>query len=307
MVRVDVHLVELAHDPEPFGRVVEAAPPVAIDLGYGTRALYRAPNLFLLARADPRRASPPRPVNAPGLAHLCMQTRDGDALRRTLTMAGATFLSPPVALGTGYHYSYGHDRQGRLFEIESAPFLPKIPTAWFGHFAFVSEDAERLASFYGALLQSTPVAGGRFRGDSRLDTVAGLTGVDLSAWWVRTPAFALEFWRYHAPTHAGPPVDGGYAAIGFETDDLEAAIAVSVGIGGQLCDRTSGPDGDAALLADPDGNSFRLIALARPGVGVSTLAHRDVLARAASLASPAASITGASLRVDGGTARMLQA
>lgn len=276
MANLSVHHLALAG---PLDTAWPVEPALALDVGQPL-PLARGPNLYLAGL--PGRAGAPRPVHAPGIAHLCVQAHDGDATRAALAAGGATFLSPPVALGTGYLYAYGHDAAGRLFELETAPFLPPTPPVWFGHVAFVSTDADRLAGFYGALLAAPVEAGGRLRG-RRFDQVAGLDGLDLQGWWVRADAFTLEVWRYHAPP--APQADSAdwYPHLGLETDALEAALARVVALGGRGGVVRIGPDGRSARAQDPDGNGLLLIELA-PGAqdrGVAALHHRDVLRRVA--------------------------
>ena len=243
--------------------------------------LVAGPNLFIATTPGLSATHDRRPVNAPGIAHLCIQSRGGDAARAALEEDGVAFLSPPVALGTGFLYAYGHDRGGRLIELETAPALPGTPVAWFGHIAFVSPDAERLAAFYGDLLGDAVEVGGRFRDHPGVDRVAGLNGVDLQAWWVRAGGFTLEFWRYHAP--AAPVVDSRqwYQSTGLQSDDLGATCVRIFSLGGTV-ERgiRSGPDGRSCLARDPDGNELRLIELDNTGWSVDALPDRDVLARA---------------------------
>lgn len=279
MGEVAIHHLGLAGAGQALDVAVRLEPVRAPDLGDGGAAWLRGPNLFLrLGDGDP---PGPRPVNAPGIAHLCVQSRAGDAARGALERAGVRFLSEPVALGTGFLYAYAHDSAGRLLELESAPFLPDEPAAWFGHVAFVSRDAERLAGFYAHLLGAAVTPGGRFRDNARVDRVAGLDGVDVEVWWVRDRRFTLEFWRYHTPAYDGPDVDGWYTSLGLETDDLDAALARVREAGGATEDVMTGADGRAARARDPDGNRLQLIELASPSLGTATLPHADALARAA--------------------------
>lgn len=219
----------------------------------------------------------PRPVNATGIAHLCLQAFDDAATRAALEGAGTRFLSPPTALGTGFRYAYGHLASGALIELESAPFLPSDPASWFGHVAFVSRDAERLARFYADLLDGEIEAGVRLNDNPRIDAVAGLNGVDLQAWWVRAAGFTLEFWRYHAPP--APNVDSTrwYTHLGLEVGDLDDALR-RLGSDGAV---VTGVDGRSACAADPDGNRVLLIEFAAPDHRIAALPHRDALARAA--------------------------
>jgi catechol 2,3-dioxygenase-like lactoylglutathione lyase family enzyme len=255
-------------------------PAAALDLG---EPLHLAPGPNLYLASQPGEAREPRPVAAPGIAHWCVQALDGAAARGGLEAAGAGFLSPPTALGTGFLYAYGHQAAGGLFELETAPFLPAEPPAWFGHVAFVSEDAERLATFYADLLDAPLAPGGRFRDNPRIDTVAGLTGVDLQAWWVRAEDFTLECWRYFAPP--APTVESArwYPHLGLEVDAIEPVLARIAALGGRTGEVAVGSDGRSARAADLDGNALLLIELAEQarGHGVAALPHRDVLTRAA--------------------------
>lgn len=280
MGEVHVHHLGLAGSAGAFDAAVALEPCPVLDFGEGAERWSRGPNLHIQASGG-EAPSGVRPVNAPGIAHLCVQARAGDRARDAMERAGVRFLSEPVALGTGYLYAYAHGPEGHLLELESAPFLPESPAAWFGHIAFVSPDAERLAAFYARLLGADVTPGGRFRGDPRIDQVAGLSGVDVEVWWVRAPQSALEFWRYHAPAYEGPAQPGWYTHLGLETDDLDAALARVGEDGGAIGEGTSGPDGRAAWACDPDGNRLRLIELTNPSFGVAALPHADALARAA--------------------------
>lgn len=275
-MKLDIHHLALA-GPVQAGFPVEPVP--TLDLGEAL-PLARGPNLYLAPL--PGAPAAPRPVNAPGIAHLCVQARNGEAVRMALEQGGAAFLSPPVALGTGYLYAYAHDAAGRLFELETAPFLPPSPPVWFGHVAFVSPDADRLARFYADLLGAPLQAGGRFRG-RRFDQVAGLEGINLEAFWVRAEHFTLEFWRYHAPP--APAVDSAawHPYLGLQTDSIEAALARIEALGGRSGAVLTGPDGRSARAWDPDGNGLFLIELAAGAQdrSVAALGHRDALQRVA--------------------------
>lgn len=274
---LELHHLCLGGSIAPWVDAVPLKPVETLDLGGEAWTLARGPNLYLAGQPQPAMVGR-RPVNAAGIAHLCVQARAGDQLVSALEQADATFLSPPTALGTGFRYAYGHDASGRLFEVETAPFLPDSPAAWFGHVALVSPDAERLAGYYAAFLGGELIAGGRFRDNHRIDTVAGLKGVEVAVWWVRAGGFALEFWRYDAPP--APVVESAhwYAHIGIETDDLDAALRCR-----ECSARSEGRDGRQAMLRDPAGNAMVLIELAAAAHdrGVSALSGRDVLARVA--------------------------
>lgn len=221
----------------------------------------RFANLYLVETPDPA-ATGPRPVNLPGIAHLCLQTRDADPALATLAATGGRLIAPPEPLGTGFHYAYGHDERGRLFEIETAPFLPAAPTVWAGHVALVSRSAARLAGFYGALLETEVTVGGRFAGHKGIDRVAGLEDVDVEVWWVRSPPVGIEVWQYRNPP---PPAEGDstawYCHLGIAAPDLAAACARIESIGGVAGPAVAGPAGDFAWARDPDGNRLLLFAL----------------------------------------------
>ena len=276
MAKLSVHHLALAG---PLDAALPVEPAPALEVGQSL-PLARGPNLYLAGLPGSARA--PRPVNAPGIAHVCVQALDGAATRAALQAGGAAFLSPPVALGTGYLYAYGHDSAGRLFELETAPFLPASPRAWFGHVAFVSHDGERLAAFYGALLDAPVAPGVRFRG-RRFDQVAGLDRLDLEGWWVRADGFTLEVWHYHAPSAPVADSPAWYPHLGLETDALDAALDRLESLGGARGPVLTGADGRSAQAQDPDGNRLLLIELAAGAQdrGVAALGHRDALRRVA--------------------------
>lgn len=255
-----------------------------LDVGGTATRLLAGPNAYLACELNPSPTSRrvERAVNAIGIAHLCVQARDGQWARETLEAGDVSFISSPVALGTGFLYSYGYDPAGRLIELESAPFLPAEPPAWFGHLAFVSKDAERLAAFYGQLLEA-PISGGRFRENPLLDRVAGLAGVDVEARWVRSAPLALEFWQYNSPLPGPDGEDvGRYAYVGLEAVAIGTSADAIRQLGGETDHLIEeGADGRSMWARDPDGNRIRLIELKSARHGLAALPQADVLARAA--------------------------
>lgn len=250
--------------------------------------LLKADNFYLLSLNGDSDEPGARPVNLPGIAHLCAQSRAGARVIDALEAAGAELIAPPEPLGTGFLYTYGHDTAGRLFELESAPFLPDSPDRWVGHVAYVSADAERLARFYGALIGASVDSGGRFRGHPGIDRVAGLDAVDVEVWWVRSAPIGLEFWRYHnpPPPAASRPAAHWYPHLGLEVPDVTQACARVTGLGGTAGPVESDDHGSFAWAADPDGNRLLLLALAGAGraCSVDALAGPDALAAARSAA-----------------------
>jgi hypothetical protein len=146
-----------------------------LDLGGPPLALLAGPNAFIdWHEARNSEEASDRAINAPGIAHLCLQGRDGAALRTSMEEAGTRFFAQPVELGTGFSYAYARAADGRLLELEAAPVLPDQPSAWFAHLAFISERADELATFYAAIFDAPLVAGGRFRNNALMDRMAAL-------------------------------------------------------------------------------------------------------------------------------------
>ena len=160
------------------------------------------PNVYILidSHVSPIATSHLRPVQLPGIAHICLQSRDiNEGLAKGLA-AGLLPISDPVDLGTPFRYLYAHTADGILLELEGAPFVrDEDPRFWVGHAAFVAKDIEPLVNFYGRVLSMQPSAISRFANNKRIDQVAGLTDVDLSAMWLPGLNLGLEFWQYHHP------------------------------------------------------------------------------------------------------------
>ena len=157
-MRAAVHHVGLGGGRSPFVAVMPIDRAQTPDVGpAGQGRWLRAPNAWLFETDVEPHAR--RAVHSPGIAHICVQARDGTVARPALEAAGVGFLSPPVALGTGFLYAYGFDADGRLIEMENAPFLAETPSGWIGHVALVTDDINRLAGFYGGLLDAEPERG----------------------------------------------------------------------------------------------------------------------------------------------------
>jgi catechol 2,3-dioxygenase-like lactoylglutathione lyase family enzyme len=230
----------------------------------------------------------PRPVNLPGIAHICLQSRDIDKGLALGVKAGLTPISGPVDLGTPFRYLYAHTMDGVLLELEGAPFVRDgEPYFWVGHVAYVARDIVPLVDFYARVLGLKASAISRLRGNPAIDQVAGLHEVDLSAMWLPGFNLGLEFWQYHNPRC---PLDitepaTGFTHICFESDDFEGDCAHVLAQG-------AAPDAPldldianskSAAFKDPEGNRFMLIAfddLNDPNA-VSRLPHKDILARVA--------------------------
>lgn len=247
------------------------------------------PNVHLKLEVTPtlaRATKQPRPVNQPGIAHICLQSRDiQDGLARGVE-AGLTPISPPVNLGTPFRYLYAHTDDGILLELEGAPFVEDTePRFWIGHIAFVAREIERLVAFYAAMLglKSGPVS--RFRNNARIDRVAGLTDVDLSAMWLPGLNVGLEFWQYHnpVPPNGLPEPRTGFEYVCFETTEFQTDCENTLSQGAVRDGRQDfGMTGcETARFRDPEGNRFMLISFADGDDprAVKNLPHRDVLAK----------------------------
>lgn len=207
----------------------------------------------------------PRPVNLPGIAHICLQSRDIHEGLALGVQSGLFPISGPVDLGTEFRYLYAHSSDGILLELEGAPFVKdQEPRFWVGHVAYVAQDIERLVEFYGRVLSLKPSPVLHLGSNPLFDKVTGLSGVNLSAMWLPGFNLGLEFWQYHCPSlarnHANP--SSGFTHVCFESDDFDkdyrhvlasgATIDPSLDIG--LADSR------VASFKDPEGNCFSLLA-----------------------------------------------
>ncbi len=226
-----------------------------------------------------------RPVNLPGIAHICLQSRDiNEGLARGIE-AGIVPISGPVDLGTQFRYLYAHTNDGVLLELEGAPFVRDVePRFWVGHVAFVAKDIVPLVEFYGRALGLTPSAVSRLRPNAVFDKVAGLEGVDLSAMWLPSFNVGMEFWQYHNPPapigHSEPAT--GFTYVCFESDDFDADCANVLAQGATFdADEDFGLSNcKTACFKDPEGNRFALIAFDDPQdpMAIANLPYKDILA-----------------------------
>ena len=256
-------------------------------IGVARGAWMACPNVYIhVARAVGAPARPqPRPVNLPGIAHICLQSRDIDEGVARGTAAGLTPISGPVDLGTPFRYLYAHTRDGILLELEGAPFVrDEDPRFWVGHVAFVAVDIEPLVNFYGRALGLKPSQVSRFNANARIDRVAGLTDVDLSAMWLPGFNLGLEFWQYHhprAPRDQDAPTTG-FGHLCFECDDFDADCARVFDQGGSIDTPTDFglSKCKTAAFKDIEGNRFVLIAFDDQDdpMSIKNLSHKDLLA-----------------------------
>lgn len=253
--------------------------------------LSRAANGFLeLFRFD----APPRPpvrargANEAGITHVCIQTPAGEAALAGLSAAGAIFPHGLISLGGDFRYGYGRIVDHLIIEVEETAAAPaKGPGAWIGHVAFATPDMDRLLRFYEALTGHKHHGGRRLSGHAAYDRITGLEDVDVTAAWIQGLNIGLEFWSYASPPTAPrederPVHEAGYSHVCFESDDVEADLALAIAAGG----RPHAPVQDlgsarVAYLRDPDGNVVELLqwAPAAASLSIDTLAAPDVLAR----------------------------
>jgi catechol 2,3-dioxygenase-like lactoylglutathione lyase family enzyme len=137
-----------------------------------------------------------------------------------------------------------------------------------GHIGYVVDDPDHMARFF-LDLGCVPDGGGRFASDW-VDSVLGLTGVELEIVTVRTPDghTQLEFTKYVAPRDGVPadhaPVSRhGVRHVAFEVDDLDGCLDVVRAHGLDLVGRVTRVD-----------ESFRFVYVRGPEGFVVELAER---------------------------------
>jgi catechol 2,3-dioxygenase-like lactoylglutathione lyase family enzyme len=250
-----------------------------------------APNVHIRLESAPQVTSAqkkPRPVNLPGIAHICLQSRDINEGLACGIEAGLVPVSGSVDLGTPFRYLYAHTADGVLLELEGAPFVRDgDPRFWIGHVAYVARDIVPLVDFYARVLGLKASAVSRLRGNPRIDQVAGLCDVDLSAMWLPGFNLGLEFWQYHSPLcpHDMSEPATGFTHVCFETDSFERDRK-HVLAQGAIPDELTNlgiANCKADAFKDPEGNRFMLIAFDNPDdpMSISRLPHKDILARVA--------------------------
>lgn len=220
-----------------------------------------APNAYIAVRASrqrlPESAVARRSCDA-GIAHICVQSGNGDGLWHMLRDAGVVFNAAPVALGTGATYAYGRDSEHNLIEVEGVDDVATDVLPWIAHVALVTNDLDRLADFYTRLIGRAPHDGGHFR-NAAFEVITGLSNVDVRALWLMTDNMILELWQYlEPPTLPTSPRDDdapGYRHIGFACADL-AAERLRLEQAGIVIEA----EADRLFGRDPDGNLFVLFA-----------------------------------------------
>jgi catechol 2,3-dioxygenase-like lactoylglutathione lyase family enzyme len=237
---------------------------------------------------DPSNSCAARPVQLPGIAHICLQSRDINEGLALGEIAGLIPISGPVDLGTPFRYLYAHTDDGVLLELEGAPFVEdRDPRFWIGHVAFVAVDIVALVDFYARALGLAPSAVTRLGGNARIDQVAGLTGVELSAMWLPGFNLGLEFWQYHNPplqSGQGEPATG-FRYVCFQSTDFEADCThvLRQGAGPAACPDLGLTHVREAAFRDPEGNLFVVLAFNNPHdpMAIENFPCTDILAMVA--------------------------
>ena len=246
-----------------------------------------APNVYVRVETKPGSDNfDKRTPNIAGIAHICLQSRDIELGLAKGKTSGLCPVSAPVDLGTDFRYLYAHTPDGILLELEGAPFVrDEEPRFWIGHVAFVARDLASLTAFYGKILGLKPTPLSRLRGNKRIDTVAGLDDVDLSAGWVPGLNLGLEFWQYHNPPSPKGNAQGifGFTHVCFETDDFRVDHAHFIAQGAQPLEAQDLglTDAKCASFRDPEGNRLHLICFdqGNDSLSIRKLPQIDILAR----------------------------
>lgn len=229
-----------------------------------------------------------RAVSEAGITHLCLQSPAIAALLAAFAGAGATFHAPPVDLGTGFQYSYSRDAEHNVTELEGVMPVWTQPRPWIAHVNIACADLTAQCAFYGALFGASVTRSPRYARDSRLDSLADLSGVELRMAWVPAGNLQVELIHYSHPAEAATMARStrrragasGHAYIALEVEHLEAAGAHLLACGGALAPGAQ-PAG-MTIGADPEGNPLWLLDrqhLARHGAGLAALSQPDITAR----------------------------
>jgi catechol 2,3-dioxygenase-like lactoylglutathione lyase family enzyme len=238
-------------------------------------ALLAAPNAYVELLPAPKPAAY-HPVNLPGITHACVQAHAMPPLHGAFAHAGAAFHSTPIRLATGNLYCYARDAEHNVIELEALPYAPPAQQPWLAHVAFASHDAARLAAFYAALLAggttTAPriVPGPMLGPNTTYDALLALQDAVMRPTWVIGANLMLECWQFAQPPlppgSRRQPDTAGYDHVAFEVDALEPAIDRALAAGATLLARGIAWFGRSphALLSDPDGNRFELLAARHP-------------------------------------------
>lgn len=211
------------------------------------------------------------PVIGPGITHVCYQSPSTDPAYAKFKNAGASLISRgdhPIDLaGAGITYAYLRDPDGNIFESEQLDQPPLPYSVWMGHVSLVTNNIERLSSFYSTILlgNASPSPKARFAKGPKMDEVADLDNLEIWMVWIRGLNLTLEFCQYDKPATPQPtgkrPVQRfGYNWIKFEVDHLQEEYKRLLQLGVEFQSTPVQTQGAWAVLGyDPDGNPFQLI------------------------------------------------
>ncbi|MEM8918524.1 MAG: VOC family protein [Pseudomonadota bacterium] len=226
-----------------------------------------------------------RGVYDAGLRHICIRTRDANALFDQLKEAGSGWHARPRGLGTGIDYAYIRDPEGNLLELEGLPMMPPgAMKPWFDHAAIVTHDIERLAAFYEMLTGYDVIKRESYGPEAKFDAVAGVEGIVFDGAWILFGLSRLEMWHYQNPKtsakQAHSPNERGWGHLCLEVDDLDAEYERLTKAGVEFLGaiRTSNM-GRSVFLRDTDGNLIKLLQISktRPELCVENLSARPIL------------------------------
>lgn len=248
----------------PLERLDGADDPLVAGRRIVATARAAGPNGWIELVAVDATPTPRREVNEPGVTHAAIQVGDIDRVITRLDAGKVDRHPGPVELGTGFRYLYVRDAEQLVTEVEGAPHAPADLEPWLGHGAIATADIDRLRLAYECLLGADATDTVRVRNHPEFDRGAALEGVDVTVTWVPTSTAAVEMWQYHTPPTAPNPRVGfehpGAGHLAFETDDLEADLAVAFDAGFAPADSQIERDGvELARVLDPDGNWVELI------------------------------------------------
>jgi catechol 2,3-dioxygenase-like lactoylglutathione lyase family enzyme len=227
---------------EKVNRSKNASLLLGIDtLSYET-VTFKAPNMLLelTQYSNQQNAQISKmPPQGPGMTHTCYQSPSWESGYDKFKNAGAKVLSrgdTAVDLGGyGVTYAYAHDPEGNMFEMEQLTkarmdaygvVVPDHPM-WMTQVALISPDLKSLADFYRKVLEINPNREVVLSGNARLDDIAGIDGVVLSASWfiMDGPGKMIELMQYENPKTPNTvskknPTDLGYS-YSFEVEDIQ--------------------------------------------------------------------------------------
>jgi catechol 2,3-dioxygenase-like lactoylglutathione lyase family enzyme len=269
----------------------EASRSIGSDDGHRAAAILRGPNAYVhLLAADPGAPirSTRREVSEAGIVHICLQTPVIESLYGRFGVAGASFHSPPVDLGTGFLYSYARDCEGNVVELEGVPLVWDDPMPWIAHVSFSSANVNRLADFYAQVFASKAIKSSHIGPDKRFDLVSGMPGTEFMAAWIPAGNMQIEVIQYLQPAttpRVATPLPGepGYSYVCLEVSDMVSAwnhLAICGAVQVRAPQVGSAIDDEhRRLCSDPDGNLLMLLQPVEAAASIARLPDPYIVAR----------------------------